>query len=443
MGEQYSNTDGNQGASGAGAMTSQIVSIVANAAATAPEDATVGALLDNIKNGKWRTQVEHIRSEYRRAERQGADPKAAVAKLKKALPGILWSGKFRTRKKDAPIEEKLVQHSGLLCADIDDVADQLDAIRAKLITSPYAVAVFCSPTGTGLKAIFRVAADAAAHLDSFNAVRAHVKELTGDETDPACKDATRLCFVSDDPDLWRRSEGDQARELPGCTQGYKDTEDPSTHTVVPLSRRPLASLSPCVLVYTWEEAIEKALPTTTHTSHKLLFKLNGALLAFEHTTKTKIADNEWREIFSGWYKRAQRFLNPEMTEEEYYIEFRDAKRNIKYPLTENEVDAAWKKSAAQTNPPEAQEAGLKSPNLIRFIAFCRELQILNGNKPFYLSPYTVMTLFKQQSHSTAASWLGGLCDLKILSVVERGDFAKRRATSYKFNFHGQCAPRTD
>jgi hypothetical protein len=47
-----------------------------------------------------------------------------------------------------------------------------------------------------------VAADAGKHMASFHAVERHVYELTGIKIDQACKDVSRLCFVSYDPELW-------------------------------------------------------------------------------------------------------------------------------------------------------------------------------------------------------------------------------------------------
>ena len=49
-------------------------------------------------------------------------------------------------------------------------------------------ALFLSPTGNGLKAVFRVPADASKHAGSFRAVEKHVRELTGIQIDESGKD---------------------------------------------------------------------------------------------------------------------------------------------------------------------------------------------------------------------------------------------------------------
>jgi hypothetical protein len=168
---------------------------VGSARSNAVQDADIATLLADIKGGKWRDQIEHIRSVYRQAEAEGRDPGKAVAILKKALPAILCSGIFSERAGAA-----LINHSGIICADLDHLGDQLEQARTKLNNSPHVFASFRSPTGSGLKVLFRVRADASSHLASFQAVQAHVRAVAGVEIDEACKDVARLCFVSYDPE---------------------------------------------------------------------------------------------------------------------------------------------------------------------------------------------------------------------------------------------------
>jgi hypothetical protein len=183
-----------------------IVSMVTNATSTKTSNVEVLMILDDIRNGKWRTQVEEIRTEYRRAVAKGLDGKKAVDHLKKQLPAALFSGRF-SRRANAALKE----HSGLICADLDDLDGDLERVRASLTESPHAVAMFLSPTGSGLKVLCRVADQAESHRACFQAVEQHVRDLTGRNIDVTCKDVARLCFVSYDPDLWIRP--DEAKVL--------------------------------------------------------------------------------------------------------------------------------------------------------------------------------------------------------------------------------------
>lgn len=193
------------------------VSMFASAHATAPKDCDPAAVVNAIRTGKWRNPVESVRSAYAttytEALARGDDHKAAVLAAKKAvadakkrLPGCTFSGTFSKRGNDA-----LLAHSGLLCADLDDLdAEALASCRATLAQSPHVWSVFTSPTGSGLKCVFRVPADGVRHADSFAAVRDYVREKCAVEIDDT-PDCARLCFISYDP---AATLNEAAAELP-------------------------------------------------------------------------------------------------------------------------------------------------------------------------------------------------------------------------------------
>jgi len=139
----------------------------------------------DIQSGKWSKEVAAVRS----ATGDAAD------KLKKLLPAILWAGKFAARK-----NEGIEKFSGYLCADIDKIPDRIGELHDIARNDPHASAAFVSPSGTGIKIVFRVpvAADAKQHHQNFVAVRAHVVKIYNSKVDEAAKDVARLCFVSHD-----------------------------------------------------------------------------------------------------------------------------------------------------------------------------------------------------------------------------------------------------
>ncbi len=112
----------------------------------------------------------------------------------------MWSGSFQSRRSNDP--DRLLQHSGLLCADLDELGDRITEVRKGLVNSPHLWALFTSSTGDGLKCVFRVAADAEKHSGSFLALEQHVRELSGIRIDKSCSDVGRLCFLSHDPELY-------------------------------------------------------------------------------------------------------------------------------------------------------------------------------------------------------------------------------------------------
>ena len=90
----------------------------------------------------------------------------------------------------------------------------METIRKRLLASPYLFALFLSPTGNGLKAVFRVSPDGANHAGNFRAVEAHIRELTGLQIDENCKDVSRLCFMSWDSDIFVNWNAIELEPLP-------------------------------------------------------------------------------------------------------------------------------------------------------------------------------------------------------------------------------------
>jgi hypothetical protein len=189
-----------------------LVSRVKTARDTATTYCEATEIIEQIRSGdRLRETVTRIREKFWSVMTStGNDRKAAKQAIdsdKKRLPAITWSGKFSRRKQDA-----LLQHSGLLCADLDGLGpDKIPEVRAKLVNSLYVWALFLSPTGDGIKCVFRVPADAEKHKASFRAIEKHVHDLTGAQIDESCSDVSRLCFLSHDPDAYLN---ENAVELP-------------------------------------------------------------------------------------------------------------------------------------------------------------------------------------------------------------------------------------
>jgi hypothetical protein len=151
-------------------------------------------------------KINQIRNRYEAEKDITGNPekaKKAIAELKLQLPGFLPSGTFSKRESSA-----LVEHSGRLCADCDSLGERLPAIRGILKALPYVYAIALSPSGDGLKVFFNVLNDPARHEDSFRAIQSNMRDLEI-EIDEKCKDLSRICFFTYDPDLWIREDGNE------------------------------------------------------------------------------------------------------------------------------------------------------------------------------------------------------------------------------------------
>ena len=110
-------------------------------------------------------------------------------KLKDKLPLICFSGTFSKRT-----DKDCIQHSGLICLDFDN--ESFDTIMKK---PEFIHAAFKSPTGTGVKVIVRIPANIKDHPDYYLSLADY---FGLDSIDPKCKNISRGCYLSYDPNLY-------------------------------------------------------------------------------------------------------------------------------------------------------------------------------------------------------------------------------------------------
>jgi hypothetical protein len=162
------------------------VSMFENAFGKVPRDADLASILEAVRKGRWREQVEALRALL---------PANLVAydDRKRFLPGFCMSGTGDDRKQPRT-------HSGLLQIDLDHLNGDLATVRERVKADPHVAFGFVSPSGVGLKLGVRI--DSERHAESFAAAQAYFQERYGAQVDPKVKDRLRLCFVSYDPELW-------------------------------------------------------------------------------------------------------------------------------------------------------------------------------------------------------------------------------------------------
>ena len=161
--------------------------------ATSPDTAEAVKLqeiLRSIQSDKYKPQIDALRMKLSAGEKDKYD------EAKKLLPGLTFSGTFQRRD-----NRSLSKYIQLFQADFDHVSN-MEEVREKLKSIPHIVFIFTSPSGEGLKAAFWVDCHHERHESGFMAMQAHLKEIHGLSIDESCKDISRLCFVSHDPELW-------------------------------------------------------------------------------------------------------------------------------------------------------------------------------------------------------------------------------------------------
>jgi hypothetical protein len=185
------------------------------------------AAVEGIKNHFWGDEVAALR---------GATDPEVRDRLKRSLPAFIWAGKFKERR-SAAIE----RFSGLLCADIDKVPERIAELHDLARNDPHVVAAFVSPSGTGIKIVFRVPVpeDLKGHSRNFNAVKERLETNYKAQVDKAASDAARLCFVSDDPAAFYNAQA-VALAVPADDPSPKSNGN-GYHPVIPSSRRDIAT----------------------------------------------------------------------------------------------------------------------------------------------------------------------------------------------------------
>jgi hypothetical protein len=199
---------------------SPVVSMVADATSTATSDIDVHQIIEEIRGPKHKARVAAVRRAFESGGKKAADL------FKKKLPGVTWTGRFSERN-----GESLVEYSHLVCADLDNLGStHAEALIPDLQRDPHVAAAFRSPTGSGVKAIFRVAGDADQHAGNFAAVKKHVADTYGVPIDESGKDLARLCFISNDETAFYN---DQAVPLEPLPENVYDRRQMATAVATP------------------------------------------------------------------------------------------------------------------------------------------------------------------------------------------------------------------
>ncbi len=149
------------------------------------------SVLEMIRTGKFKHHIGPLRQLVSDGKEQ------EYTARKKSLPAFTPSGTFSGGRRN----ELLLEYSRLIILDVDKV-ENVKQIRDKAEDSIYTHACFLSPGGKGLKILIKTDNSVTKHREAFLKAQTYFEKLLGLKIDPSGKDVTRLCFVSDDPELY-------------------------------------------------------------------------------------------------------------------------------------------------------------------------------------------------------------------------------------------------
>ena len=154
----------------------------------------------DIISDKYKTEVEEIRNLIAQGNKAEADNK------KKQLLAFTPSAVF-TEKRQMPFLE---MYSGFVHLDFDKLtSEQLQTAFAIISKISYTSLCFISPSGNGLKVFVEVSTEPEYHDIAYLQVQKYYEDATGLKADPSCKDVTRLCFMSHDPNAYRTIQNEK------------------------------------------------------------------------------------------------------------------------------------------------------------------------------------------------------------------------------------------
>ncbi len=149
-----------------------------------PNYIEIDVALERIKSGRSAVQCARVRE---------CLDKERAQELKKHLPSVCFSGKFKKDRQDID----LIEHSGYMILDFDHVPS-IEGKMQELKAEKFVYAVWLSPSGTGVKALIKIA-DGSKHREHYMALKEKYPDL-----DKNCINESRVCYESHDPNLFKK-----------------------------------------------------------------------------------------------------------------------------------------------------------------------------------------------------------------------------------------------
>jgi len=153
-----------------------------------------------VKVGKFKDLYEKISAIEDKDERQ--KQKGII------LPYVTISGTFEKRS-----NKGLVNHSGLIAVDFDDLNSDIEKIEQQLQNDPHTFALFRSVSGRGLCCVVKINKEPDKHLAHFEWLEKYYFDNFALVIDRACKDVARPRYVSHDPNVYTNPAAKKAGTL--------------------------------------------------------------------------------------------------------------------------------------------------------------------------------------------------------------------------------------
>jgi Bifunctional DNA primase/polymerase, N-terminal len=182
-----------------------------------------------------------------------------------------------------------------------------------------------------------------------------------------------------------------------------------------------------------QEEIEKAfaatLPSRLGQRYRCIFRLARELKGIESLSIASIGD--LRHIVKEWHERALPVIGTKPFLETW-ADFVQAWNNVRVPAGQGAIEIALERAMASVPPQRVVELYTENENeIILLVKVCRELQLIAGDKEFFLDCRTAGKMIGAHP-TTAWRYLEVLVADGILMRGDKGSFEKRRASRFRF-----------
>ncbi len=178
------------------------VSYQANSWANISSELTIGVVLNEIRDGKYKGRIEELRNKLAIGDREYYNS------YKMQLPAVTFSATFNQRR----LGEDLKNYNSLVVIDIDKLEEeQILSTHSILLSDEYVFSFWRSPSNKGFKGLvsieYNVERNRAVlyHRNAFKTIAKYFDEKYNLKLDTSGIDVTRLCFLSFDQSLVLKS----------------------------------------------------------------------------------------------------------------------------------------------------------------------------------------------------------------------------------------------
>jgi hypothetical protein len=169
----------------------------------------------------------------------------------------------------------------------------------------------------------------------------------------------------------------------------------------------------------FKELISGIAPKDVHQNHNSLFRVARLCRTAKNRLQRRLTPQELEMVFDCWCDSSRPFWRPELSRDEYAIEFQRLLSYAKIGLDQDPVQLAYTRARSRPLP---DVPGIKDERIRTLAGMFPILQEITGGD-FFLPTRKVGQLFGI-NHVRANSWIGGLRALGFIKLTAPGNLHK-------------------